>query len=227
MHMFSTEFSSLGAQLQRRLRKTAIAAVIGAGLMVAASSSFAVVVYSGPVNLPIATTTNGLYLNVLNGAINEPGNTGGATVAGWDINLWSSSGLGFFNPAAPAGGVYVITSPGFVGNLATGTTIGGGSSFGSGSSAAANAAQWNLNSDDNLFGFRFLNEGGGTVHYGWARFSLGGSVTDPSRALVEYAFESTPGLAIQAGVVPEPGTYALMGLGIAGVLLAARRRRQA
>ena len=210
----------------RSLRRTAISAAAGAGLMMAASTSFAQIVWSGPVSLNIPVSTNGLYLNVVSGATNLPAGGGAATVpgGGWDINPWSTSGLAFFSPGNPAGGAYVLSGTSTVANLAFGAMISGGSTFGSG--AAANTAQFNLNSSNNLFGFRFFNEGGGTVHYGWARLALGATTIDPARSIVEYAFEATPGLAIQAGVVPEPGTYAMMGLGLAGLMVAARRRKQ-
>ena len=208
----------------RWFTRSALAMAAGAGLMLAASHAHAVVVYSGTVNLSIPATTNGLYLNVVNGATNLPAGGGGSTVPGWDINPWSSTGLGFFSPGTPVGGAYVLSASSTTANLAPGSSIGAGSTFGTGSSL--NTSQWNLNSDNNLFGFRFVNESGGTTHYGWARISLGGTINDPSRTLVEYAFESTPGMAIQAGVVPEPGTFAMLGLGVAAVL-AARRRRAA
>ena len=215
------------AKLNSSLRKTAFAAVFGTGLLLAAATSHAQIIYSGMVNLNIPTTTNGLYLNVVSGANNLPASTVGGTVPGWDINIWSATGLGFFNPAGTSAvppGAYVVTAPGFASNLSFGTSIGGTSTFGTGTST--NVAQWNLNSSNNLFGFQFIADGG-TLHYGWGRISLGATPGTAGRALVEYAFDLTPGMAIQAGVIPEPGTYALMGLGLAGLLLATRRRKQA
>ncbi len=205
--------------LSNRLAKHFGAAAAAA---VVVGSANAAIVWSGVVNLEIQSTTNGLYLNVITGANNLPGGTGGSTVAGWDINPWSSTTLNFFNPSNPTGGVYMRASgTSGVSNLAAGTEIGAAStwSFGTAQSTGANA--FVLNSDDNLVGFRFLNEAAGTIHYGWFRVSLGATLAAQPRILVEYAYESDAGVSIQAGAIPAPGAIALLGL--AG--LAGRRRR--
>lgn len=208
-------------QLPSHLARSVVAAALGAGALLAASSAHAIVVYSGPVNIVVPATTAGIYINVVTGASGTA-----AATPGWDINPWGSAGLGLFSPAAPAGGVYVMI-PGStvqVANLAPGATVGAAGPFGSGSNTAANAVQWTLNSSANYFGFRFNNESGGTLHYGWAQLAIGATITD--RRVIGYAFESTPGTGIlvgDVGVVPEPATYAMMSLGVLG-LLAARRR---
>jgi MYXO-CTERM domain-containing protein len=211
--------------LKNRLNKyAASAAAVTAAVAVSGpvSSANAAIVHSGVINQVIANTTNGLYVNVVTGQINEPGNGGGATVPGWDLNFWSSAGIGMFNPSQPAGGVYVSTAAATAANMAFGATVSGANTFSNNtsSSSAAATAQWNLNSDQNLVGFRFLNEGSGQVHYGWARLSFGSTVA--TRSLVEYAYESTAGGSIGAGVVPAPAAMALLGM---GGLVAARRRR--
>lgn len=193
------------------------AAVAGVALMGAAQQSEAAIVYSGVVNLEITSSTNGLYLNVVTGATNQPGSTAGSTVAGWDINPWSSSGLGFF---VPTGGGYVQSAVNTVANLAPSTLIDAASTFGSG--GTTNIAQWNLNSSNNLFGFKFLGEDALT-HYGWGRISLSASIASQPRALVEYAYEDVPDRGIEAGAIPAPGAAGLLALGSIGFL--GRRRK--
>ncbi len=192
----------------------AAAATVGGA---AQQSAEATIIYSGVVNINIPSTTAGVYLNVVTG-VNNPSP---AAVPGWDVNPWSSTGLGLFSPGAPAGGVYVVTAPNFGANLAPGTLISAASLFGSGSSA--NNAQWNLSSSNNLVGFRFQNEANANqTHYGWMRISLAATIAGQPRAIVEYAYEDVAGVGINAGAVPTPGTLALLGLGAAGLL---RRRR--
>lgn len=199
---------------------SATAAAAGVGIVGETSQADAAIIHSGIVNLNIPATLNGLYLNVLNGAINEPGNGPGASVPGWDVNFWGGTGFGLFSPAAPVGGAYVVTSPGFGANLALNAPISGASTFGSG--LTGNTAQWALNSSNNLVGFRFLNEGNSQIHYGWARIEFGSAIGN--RRLVEYAYENVAGASINAGVVPEPSSLGLLAMGAAGLM--ARRRKQ-
>lgn len=216
--------SKLLSQLDQHFGKCAVlaAAGVGAGMASAPQSVEAAIVHNAAANLTIASTTNGLYLNVVTGAINEPGNTGGGSVPGWDINPWSSSALNYFNPAAPAGGVYVQRAGGgATANLPAGTLIDGASLYGNSAASTTGATPHLLNSDQNLIGFRFLDEAAQCVKFGWGRISLSTSLFAQPRTLVEYAYESECGVGIPAGV-PEPGSLALLALGAAGLI---RRRK--
>ena len=214
--------STLRNRLARHLAVAAVAGVAGV-----AGQASAAIVYSGVVNLNIPSTTNGLYLNVVTGANNLPAGGGGTTVAGWDVNPWSSTTLNFFNPAAPTGGVYMrLTGAGAptsgVSNLAGGTIISSASTWSSGAAQTSGPGAFVFNSSNNLVGFRFNNEATGTLHYGWMRISLAGTLQGQPRTLVEYAFESLAGTAIAAGAIPAPGAVALLG---AAGLVGGRRRR--
>lgn len=175
------------------------------------------IIHSGAVNINIPTTTSGVYLNFVTGVSNPDD----ALVPGWDVNPWSSTGFGLFNPGGFA--TYVTTTAGGTTavNMTPGAIIDATSNFGSNSSA--NTSQWVMNSDQNLVGIRFQNEDTGQIHYGWMRISFSSSPTAQPRAIVEYAYESEPGVGIGAGVVPAPGSLALLALGAAG--LAGRRRK--
>lgn len=198
------------------------AAAAAASVGVVQQQTEAAIVYSGVVNINIPSTTAGVYLNFQSG-VNNPSP---ALVPGWDVNPWSSTTLNYFNPAAPAGGVYVIgggtgTS---VANLAPGTLISAASTYGSGGASTTGLLPHVLNSSDNLVGIRFQNEANGNqIHYGWMRISLSGSLSAQPRMIVEYAYEDQAGVGIQAGAIPTPGSLALLALGAAG--LAGRRRR--
>jgi hypothetical protein len=207
------------------LRKSAAAALAGAAMLPAAAPSHAVVVYGAVVSLAVPVSTKGLYLNVVTGANNLPTSTGGSTVPGWDINIYSTNGLGFFNPSTPAGGAYVVSSGPTIANLTAGTSIGGGSSFSS--AGASNVSQSNLNSSTNIFGFRFTNEADGVTDDGWGRISLLAAPNTAGRTLVEYACVNVAGAPILAGAVPEPGTGRhAQGCGLQAASLRRHRRLQ-
>jgi len=210
-------------QLKNRLDAhfaSAAAVAVGAAMFGAAHQADAGIVWSGIVNINIPSTTDGVYLNVITG---QSGSSGGS-VAGWDVNPYSASNLTFFSPTGGGAVRGFGASSTAVDNLAYLTVIGAGSSFnyGTGSVETTGATAMNLNSSENLIGFRFVNEATGATHYGWMRIQFTGTSFSQPRAIVEYAFESTAGASIQAGVIPAPGALALVG---AAGLLARRRRR--
>jgi len=219
---------NLSATLNRHFAALGAVGAAIAGIGMLDQQADAALVYSGVVNLAIPSSTNGLYLNVVTGANNlPPPGTGGSTVPGWDINPWSSTGFGLFNPTAPSGGVYVnATSGGTTAlNLAPLTLIGPASFYGS--NTTTNTAQFNLNSDNNLVGFRFQNEANSNqIHYGWFRVRFGATYagTAGDRFLVEYAYDDVAGRPIEAGAIPEPASLGLLAAGALG--LAARRGRK-
>ncbi len=195
-------------------RLAACAAVAVAGTALTATPANADIIYSGPVNILIPVTTSGIYLNVVTGVV-APTPAGSP---GWDVNPYGSSSFSLFNPGTP-GSVYQGSSNNF--NLAVGTLVGPAGPFSSGTFGPAN-----FNSSNNYVGFRFTNEATGVIDYGWFQVFLGATATDPARAIVGYAFENT-GATINVGQVPEPNTFALLGLvAVGGAGIRAWRKRK-
>jgi hypothetical protein len=180
----------------------------------------AAVVYSGTVNIPIAQNFTGLYLNPLSGT------TSGSHPGDWNTAPWLNP---FF------GGVYVgnddllrpvVTGADQIENLATGTMINGSSNMvaaesGSTTHIGAAANQFQLNTPG-LIGFVMQPTTGGTLHYGWLLVTFHNST---SGMIHSYAYESTAGTGIAAGItgVPEPGRGVLV---LAGLMLVMVRRRR-
>lgn len=201
--------------LRGALAVTALATIL-------AAPAHAAIVYSGPVNISIPDDIDGIYLNVVSGASGAPG----GAVPGWDINPYSA-GAGLFSLWGPTVNTWFTPTGVSDGNyvLPFGTPISGpNAAFFRPGGATDIGPQVTLGAA-NLFGFRFTAEPGGTNHFGWIEITFGGDAS--TRAITGYAFESTPNLAIQAGVIPEPGTYALMIAGLAGIAGFAARRRKA
>ena len=192
-------------------------AAVAATCALGPACSHAAIVHSGIVNINIPSSVDGVYLNVVTGVTGSSG----TTTPGWDVNPWSATGLGFFSPAAPPGGAYVVTAPGFVQNLGIDFHVGPANQYGSGT--PANVGMWNLNSSLNVIGFRFQNEfNANQIHYGWLRFSLGDSAIAQPRTIIEYAYESTAGVGISP-FIPSPGSAGMLLMTLASA--AGRRRR--
>jgi hypothetical protein len=207
-HVFST--------LSRRRPAAQCAAIAGTAAMLAFTpAAHAVVVVSPASNIVIPVTTAGIYINVLTGAA---GTAAGTT--GWDINPWGSGSL--FVYGATGGGM--VSTGGAVAALFPGSVVGPGSTFAVSPSAATVANGWALNAT-NYFGFSFLNENNGLVHYGYGSINIGAAFTTPGRAVVNLFYESQPGVAFAIAPIPEPSTWALMVGGLAAVGALARRRR--
>jgi len=198
-------------------RLAACAAVAAGTSLAVVPSSDATIVYSGVINLNVPSTTSGIYLNVVTGvsAITPAG------APGWDINPWGSGS--FFVWSAASGGVISGfaggTSTTLVDNLPLSTLIDASSpGYGtSNSSETTGPTAFLLNSSSNYAGFRFLNEVTGVTNFGWIEFSLSATFNGQPRSVVGYAYENT-GAGIAVGAIPEPSTFALLGVMAAGAL---------
>ena len=199
----------------------ALGSLAATALMAIAAPAQAVIVFSGPVSIAIPDDIDGVYLNVVTGA------AAASPPAGWDLNpysalpggfyLWGATTTTWFSPSGVVGGPYPLTA----GTMIAGATTtffrpGGGTDVGT---------QVTLNAT-NLFGFRFANESllGSPNNFGWIAIQFGADAG--TRTITGYAYQND-GTGIMAGVVPEPGTYAMMALGLAAMGgLVARRRKQ-
>jgi len=204
-------------------------AVAAAAVAVAGAANAAIVTWN--LNQVVGATVDGLYVNVETGTT-YASNNADTNFAGWDINPFGVTGMGFYWSGAANGasaGVRLNTATGAQGsqlsnlpvNFVIGSQLVGGSSgasFGSGSPSftTTQPGKWNLNAL-NYFGFRFTNAAG-QVRYGWGSMQVGANSS--TRTLVTVAYEDSGG-SILVGAVPAPGAIALLGL--AGLL--SRRRR--
>lgn len=148
---------------------------------------------------------------------------------GWDINPYNNGGcLIFYDAASPSG----ILATGIPGTTAIASVLALSSFVGPGSMGFYNQFQTlgtNFQTaDDRYIGFRFSNDAATPVtYYGHLLIRSGGTTGFPA-SIVSYGYENT-GLAVTIGAVPKIGTFAMLGLGLAGIagLSNLRRRRVA
>jgi hypothetical protein len=171
-----------------------IVSLVGLGLV--ATAAQAAIVYSGPVHIDIPAT--GVSLDVVTGAF-------GPSVGNPSITATGTASLDMQdNGLISGGGAYVGNSNTFF-NVYAGQSI-WFSGFTSYCNSLVDATidpnqGWNLNSSNNLVAFRFIDSADNQLHYGWVRISLGSDATSSSaRAIVEYAYDDSPGQNVFAGV---------------------------
>ena len=163
----------------------------------------AAIVYSGVRNIAIPQTLEGAYLRISDGA------TSGAFPADWSTAPWLNPFFGGVDIANSPQLRPIITGTSQIVNLAPGTLINSASNFVAGESGSSThvgpgAGQFTLGTPG-IIGLSFNSAVGNPDLYGWIRIAISNS---GSGQIVDWAFQSTPGTAIQAGqiaVVPEPG----------------------
>jgi hypothetical protein len=206
-------------------------AILLAAFLTVIQSASGVVVWSGlsgQQNIPIPVSTSGgsvgdeIYISL--------GGAAPALNADYSTHHVAFSFGGFlirnstaFQPAR--------TGPGnmdAVRNLLFGTLVDGSLTYATGNGVSDGhvgfAPAEFPNGGTGFLGFEWTS--GGETRYGWMEVELtnnqddGGSF-DPT--IVQWAYESQPGSAIQVGTIPEPGVSLLVVLG--GLRLLRRRRR--
>lgn len=210
----------LSSQLHKHFATCSAAAACVAGVA-APQQSEGAIVYSGVQNLALPATTGAqLYLNFVTGATAS----GAAGLADWDIAPY---GGGLKNQPSYSAATVLLGAD--TANLASGTAINSASNL----AAATGGIQTVLipNLTTGIIGFKFNPAStngftaasiGTLTNFGWMRMTVnsGGGGT-----IVDWAYESTPEVAITAGAVPEPSSLACLAMGALG--LATLRRRKA
>jgi len=215
MSPFNKKLASIDGRL------AAYATLAGAALAAPAiPSANAAIIYSGVVNINIPSTTAGVYLNLSSGVF--AGTPGGAP--GWDLNAWGGTSFNVWanNSAEASNGVIGNFTGGssatLVDNVPFLTPVDGTWTYvRSNGIETTGLTAFTTSSSNNLVGIRFLNNTTNTLNFGWIRFSLSATSGAQPRAVVEYAYDDS-GAAILAGQVPEPSTFALLGVMAAGAL---------
>lgn len=208
-------------------KKIQLSLVAGAAtLLFAAPAAHAAVISVSFAGAPVVIANNidGTYFNFVTGVHVNAGN-----LAGYDFNPYNNNaGLTFYGAASPSG----IMATGTPGTTATALAL----AFGASISAAGQFNQYQTvgtafyRTGQEYVGLRFLNEVTGVINYGWVLLSTTAG-NGFAASVLGYGYENT-GAAITAGqtaavtAVPEPGTTAMLGLGLVGLVAASARRRR-
>lgn len=222
-------------RISRTLRRTI--ARTATALACLATAAGAQVIHSGTINRAIPNNFTGLFVNVVTGTFYDGPDTFPVCPGpgcGYDFNIFGTSTWSLFAPGsagqpspvtAAQRGFVAATASGPASALTLGTLIGDASVFNPGQTVGATELVGGV---DRIFGFRFRNEGGNSLHFGWARVRL---TNGQPGVLVDYAFNATAGASIAAGdigrqIVPEPATVVLTATGLGALGIVVRRRRR-
>ena len=210
--------------LNSRIDSRLVAYATLAGVALAAPAVAEATVITNNINLPIPANIDGVYLNFVTGAT---GSSGGA-VSGWDINPYLTNGvftLFWPLPTTTAGGVDTASGANIYASLVAGNVVSAASPYTQNAGGGGPGSTVNYQTTgQHILGFRFVNEGTGVVNYGYAVFNNTAPTGFPA-TLVSYSYENNGG---SITVVPEPTTFALLGVMAAGALgVRAWRQRKA
>ncbi len=194
-----------------------LAGVLAAGLAFTAGQARGAVIYSGPLNISIPESFDGVYIDIDTGASGSS-----TTVPGWDVNPFFGGSViavnGSFQPVADG-----PTNTSVIQRLDVDEEIDGSRIFmatpGGSSEHMGPASNQFKEGVESYFAFEFVPEGSSTTCYGWV--SLEVTANNPGGRVTGWAYEST-GAPIKVGAVPEPSALLLLGL---VPVLAWRRRR--
>ena len=179
------------------------------------------IVYSGTQNVPVfsGAVNGGVYINV-----ESPFNFAqGTRPAGWDLNPYYTGWSVYVNANTrillPTGGDDSTAA-----NLTLGELIGPTGNW----SGAGWAGDSGIpTGGTGYLGFSFDPDDvpGAQVYYGWFQMRVGNNSTI-NGAVVDWAYEDT-GIPIPTGMVPEPSAFAILAMGVAGLMTLRQRRASA
>jgi len=182
----------------------------------------------------LASDATAQIIAAQNTPISPPaGSPGEITNTTWDVDGLGSTGPGLRNngnSSASFTGSNVVGGSSGISNLENGDIVSAaGASFidctvTSSGDVAALLSGWTKNVTGK-FGFRFTKSA--VTNYGWGELRISGTPVGQGLTITKAYYESVAGAPITVGVIPEPGSLALLALGAAGVAAWRARRTRA